>query len=734
MREIRKNNKNDENFVTISKKDIKQTSSNYDNIEELFKDFNHQKTKIKLKSQEMLNKSEELENSITRYQDLYEFAPAGHFTLNDNGLMIEVNFALAQLLGEKKIDLLGKKFSEFVVPIFVEKFHNHLKEVLKTKNPHISELELIKKSGEKLTVQLKTISIINIDGKLEFRNAVLDLSKLKEAEEKIRLSTNYNRCLIETSLDPMITLDTGGKITDTNKATEKIIGYSRYELKGTKYFKYVTEPGKAEEGFRLVLKKGKLKNYPLKIIHRNGHLTPVLCNASTFKDKFGKVAGIFVAARDISEQIRANEKIKQLANIVKHSDDAIIGKSIDGTIISWNKGAERIFGYSAKEIIGKHVEILKYPEIKGRTEKIIQLLKKGKKLTNFETVRFRKDGTKIDVSISCSPVFNSSGELIGTSTIARDISKRKKAEKKLKKYQENLEKIVKERSKEIDFQAQILKQVRDAIIVTNAKNRIKYWNNGAEELYGVKSKDAVDRFLDEILKIKWLSVDDEKAFIIHMNKRGYWQGENIHIKPDGEKIIVESTISKIIHGKNNGYIAVARDISERKEIEEELKRSEQKYRIIVEKSRSGVFLTDYKNILSYVNPRMAEMLGYTVKEMIGKKISDFIDQKGLNKFIKHLHKSKEGLDNIYEVKFLNKNGAAIWMLISTNPILNIEGKYFGSVSVMIDITARKGVEKVIMEEMKEKDQDLLFIMSNMMEAVKPLIYQRNQKDFKTKFT
>ncbi|MDI6644849.1 MAG: PAS domain S-box protein [Methanobacteriaceae archaeon] len=519
MREVRKNNKKDENSINISKKYINKISSNYDNIEELFNDFNQRKAKIMLQNEEMLKKSEELENSISRYQNLYEFAPAGHFTLNDNGLIIEVNFALAKLLGEKKIDLLGKKFSKFIDPIFVEKFHNHLKDVLKNRIPQISELELTRKDGKKLTVQLKTISFFNSDGKLEFRNAVLDLSKLKEAEEKIRLSTNYNRCLIETSLDPLITIATDGTITDTNQAAEKIIGYSRNELKGTKYSKYVTEPEKAEDGFRQVLKKGKLKNYPLELIHRDGHLTPVLCNSSTFKDKFGKIVGVFVAARDISEQIRANEKIKQLANIVEYSDDAIIGKSIDGTIISWNKGAENIFGYSASEIVGKHVEILKYPEIKGRAEKIIQMLKKGKRLTNFETVRFRKDGTKIDVSISCSPVFNSSGELIGTSTIARDISKRKKAERKLKEYQKNLEKIVKERTKELDFQAQILKQVRDAIIVTNAKKRIKYWNKGAEELYGIKSEYAVNRFLNDILKTKWLSVDDEKAFIIHMKKR-----------------------------------------------------------------------------------------------------------------------------------------------------------------------------------------------------------------------
>ena len=733
MRGDKKEEKIVKNSANISKIFIKDLPPNPQDLDQLFNDFQNHQTKIKQQNEEVLKISPELKSSVSRYQNLYEFAPSGHFTLDMNEIIIEVNFAFSDLLGEKKINLLGKKFTEYLDSIFSEKFHEHLKEVIKSKSAQICELELIKKDGNKLSVQLKTIPLFSNE-KLEFKNAILDLTKLKEVEEKYRLSARYNRCLIETSLDPLFTIATDETITDANHATEKATGFSRDELKGTNFSKYFTDPKKAQEGFWQALKKEKLKNYSLEIKHRNGHITPVLSNATVLKDKSGKIIGIFVAARDISEKIRSNEKIKQLANIVKYSDDAIIGKSLDGKITSWNKGAERIFGYSAEEIIGKHVEILRYPDINGKAKDLIQMLKEGKRLHNFETARFRKDGSKIDVSISCSPVFNSSGELIGTSTIARDISHRKNAERKLKKYQKNLEKIVKKRTKEVEFQAHLLEQVRDAIIVTDDENRIKYWNKGAEQLYHIKSDDAIGKYRDDVFKIKWLSLEDEKSSDIHLRKRGYWQGENVHIKHNGEKICVESTINKIIHARDKGFIAIIRDISERKEIENELRKSEEKYRSIVEKSRSGVFLTDSTYKVSYVNPRMAEMLGYTVKEMIGKNIFDFIDPEGQDKFIKHLRNRKEGLDNIYEVKFLNKNGSTQWMLISTNPLLNIKRKYLGSVSVMIDINARKGVEKVMIEEMKEKDQDLLFIMSNMMEAIKPLINQKSREDFKGKFT
>lgn len=172
---------------------------------------------------------------------------------------------------------------------------------------------------------------------------------------------------------------------------------------------------------------------------------------------------------------------------------------------------------------------------------------------------------------------------------------------------------------------------------------------------------------------------------------------------------------------------------ERKIIEDKLKKSEERYRIMVEKTQSGIFLINPFNKLNYVNQRMADMLGYKVKEMINRSIFDFLDEEGKKTLIDHLDKLKEGMGNIYELKFYSKDGSKTWVLTSTNPLYKVDGDYLGCVSIVTDISARKGVEKFIMEAMVEKDNDFRLIISNMMEAIRPLIVQEYE-DHQDKFT
>jgi two-component system, NarL family, sensor histidine kinase UhpB len=173
---------------------------------------------------------------------------------------------------------------------------------------------------------------------------------------------------------------------------------------------------------------------------------------------------------------------------------------------------------------------------------------------------------------------------------------------------------------------------------------------------------------------------------------------------------------------------------ERNLIEDKLKKSEERYRIMVEKTQSGVFLINPLNKLNYVNQQMAEMLGYDVKEMINRSIFEFMDIEGKKTLTDHLHKLKNGLGNIYELKFNNKNGSKIWALTSTNPLYKVNGEYLGCVSIITDISARKGVEKTIMEAMIEKDNNFRLIIANMMEAIKPLIAQEYSEEYQDKFT
>jgi PAS domain S-box-containing protein len=142
-------------------------------------------------------------------------------------------------------------------------------------------------------------------------SAFIDITERKKAEEALRFSNLYNRSLIEASLDPLVTIGRDGKIKDVNNATEQVTGYSRSELIGTDFSDYFTEPEKARKGYQQVFTEGEVRDYPLEIQHKDGHITPVLYNASVYKDEDGKVVGVFAAARDTTELKKAEEALKK---------------------------------------------------------------------------------------------------------------------------------------------------------------------------------------------------------------------------------------------------------------------------------------------------------------------------------------------------------------------------------------------------------------------------------------
>jgi len=202
------------------------------------------------------------------------------------------------------------------------------------------------------------------------------------------------------------------------------------------------------------------------------------------------------------------------------------------------------------------------------------------------------------------------------------------------------------------------------------------------------------------------------------------------------KIVSEGAQDYLVKGQIDKQL-LTRSIKysiERKNIEIDLRKSEEKYRLMVEKIESGLFLINSKNEINYVNRQMADMLGYQMEDLINRDVFNFIQNKCREVFKKHLKFNSRNIGQTYEIQFLNKEGSPLWVLMSTSPLHKVTGEYIGAISIMTDITARKGVEKSIMDAMIEKDKDFFFIMGNMVEAVKPLIQKEYVEDFQDKFT
>lgn len=203
----------------------------------------------------------------------------------------------------------------------------------------------------------------------------------------------------------------------------------------------------------------------------------------------------------------------------------------------------------------------------------------------------------------------------------------------------------------------------------------------------------------------------------------------INIVSEGaQDYLVKGQIDKQLLSKSIKYSI------ERKKIGIDLRKSEEKYRLMVEKIESGLFLINSNYQITYLNNHVADMLGYTVDEMLNQDVFRFVEKKCKKVFKKHLKVDGKNIGQTYELQFISKDRSPLWVLMSTNTLYKTNGEYIGAISIITDINARKGMEKSITDAMVEKDKDLFAIMGNMVEAVKPLIQDEQVEDFKSKFT
>ncbi len=391
-------------------------------------------------------------------------------TITPEGKVGDVNAATEAVTGYSRAELIGTDFhSYFTDP---DKARAGYRQVFEKGSVRDYELEIRHKNGA-VTPVLYNASIYR-DESGQVRGVIAaarDITERKRAEDALRIAGAYNRSLIEASLDPLVTIGPDGKITDVNAATEAATGCPREELIGTDFSDYFTDPARARAGYEKVFREGLVRDYGLELRHRDGHTTSVLYNASVYRDESGQVIGVFAAARDITERKRAAEITSQLAAIVESSDDAIISKTLEGNIVSWNAGAERLYGYRAEEVIGRSISILLPPNRADDLPEILTRVKLGENINHLETTRWTHDGHLVDVSLTISPIKDASGEIVGASTIAHDMSERVRYEKEILRLNAELEQRVAERTAQLNESNQLLVQAKDeAEQANNAKS------------------------------------------------------------------------------------------------------------------------------------------------------------------------------------------------------------------------------------------------------------------------
>jgi len=334
------------------------------------------------------------------------------------------------------------------------------------------------------------------------------------AEARAHQRRELFRVTLRSIGDAVITTDTRGCIIDLNEVAESLTGWSHNEAVGQsldRVFNIVNEVTRqpVENPASRALREGVvvgLANHTV-LIRKDGQECPIDDSAAPIRNEFGYVSGCVLIFRDVTAQ-RLNERNKAsqlltarlLASIVESSNDAIISKSLDGTIQSWNAAAERLFGYTSEQAVGKHVSLIIPPERIAEEDKIIARLKEGHRIEHFETERVRSDGQHITVSLTISPLKDDSGNVIGASKIARDITQRKRLEDNLRKLAADLSETDRRKN---EFLATLAHELRNPLApISNMIEVVKRAGSNGELLK--QAHETIERQLAQMVRL----VDD----------------------------------------------------------------------------------------------------------------------------------------------------------------------------------------------------------------------------------
>jgi two-component system cell cycle sensor histidine kinase/response regulator CckA len=456
-----------------------------------------------------------------------------------------------------------------------ERLQNALVSALHEKKSLSADYRIILPNGSQRIVHSQGEFVFdkNTHRALKLVGTIQDITAQKKADEKFR-------ALLEAAPDAMIVTNQEGKIVLVNMQTEKLFGYKREELLNNTIEILMPERFRGRHhddrtGFSAdpqvrLMGAGR----QLFALRKDGSEFPVEISLGPLETEEGVL--VTSAIRDITGQIRAEEELLRYEAIVQWSNDAIIGLTLDGIITNWNMGAERMFGFSRSEAVGKPIAILAPSDRREEPLEFVDRMKKGESVLHFETVRVRKDGKLIDVSITLSPIRNRNGEILGGSGIVRDITELRRAEERFHKAfdasPEPMTIAVVSNGRYIDVNESFLRVTgyRRGEVIGRTSLELGIWNRPEDRATLVK-----------MVENKGVVRDFEMAFRTK----------------NGEQRAGLASFEAIEFAGQRCVIAIVKDVTERRKLEEQLRKAQRMEAI---GQLAGGIAHDFNNVLNVI--------------------------------------------------------------------------------------------------------------------------------------
>ncbi len=359
------------------------------------------------------------------------------FMLDPAGNVASWNTGAEQMKGYRAHEIIGKHFSCFYTAPDVARGHPHEElKIALAEGRYEEEGQRVRKDGS-LFWAIVTITALrdHFGQHVGFAKVTRDISSQKAAEDALRASQERYRRLLELMPDAVL-VDLNGKIAFCNSAFARLVGASPCdELLGTPVFDVFAE--KYHDALRALIestkREGSLAPLDEEIVMRDGTCVPVEVSATLIS--YEEREAILICLHDLTVRRQVEETAFKLASIIEGNDNAVIGKNLDGTITSWNPAAERLYGYPASEVLGKHITVIIPADRLDEYRRMMQMIAQGNNVPPFETVRRRKDGKLIDVSVNFSPVRDRTGKVLATSVFAQDITEKKRLQEQFRQAQ-----------------------------------------------------------------------------------------------------------------------------------------------------------------------------------------------------------------------------------------------------------------------------------------------------------
>lgn len=364
-----------------------------------------------------------------------------------NGIITFWNESAEKMFGFTAAEAVGRPVTILFPPDRAEEERGILERIRRGERVAHYETVRQRKDGTLIDVSLTVSPIRDGAGNVIGASKIIrDITEPKQEQERFRVT-------LASIGDAVISTDAKGCVTFMNETAEALTGWRSQEAAGQPLetvFRIIAESDRrtVESPVSVALREGRivgLANHTI-LIARDGTERAIDDSAAPIRDGRGELVGVVLVFRDISNTRQAELAALRLAAIVEGSDDAIVSKNLNGIVMTWNPGAERIFGYSAEEMIGQSIVRLMPPDRVNEEPQILARLQRGERVDHFQTVRRRKDGRLIDVSLTISPIRDKDGMIIGASKIARDITELKTAQEKLAAHTAELEEKVRERT------------------------------------------------------------------------------------------------------------------------------------------------------------------------------------------------------------------------------------------------------------------------------------------------